>query len=275
MAKISLICEHCGGNIILDDSHEIGTCESCFSQFVIKQDKIVQKITQNITKYVYGYEGKDVEELLTEGFNMLNQGNQSQANSKFKHAIDIEPNCWNAWLGYATSLPDNYSNLITKVNAYTSAYNLADSEHEETDTFVDMTRYIPDNYLRSAFVRAFNLASPNERGRIFEYVSRVIGCDETEIAHLAVDISPSDWRSYFSLAKIRQIRARWSKKEGFINKKLPDAALEVEDIFLKAYDIAKNENDIQGMKTIKNHLENLLSDNSYHEFAKDVFMHMQ
>ena len=61
MAKISLICEHCGGNIILDNSHEIGTCENCFSQFVVKEDKIIQKITQNITKYVYGYEGKDVE----------------------------------------------------------------------------------------------------------------------------------------------------------------------------------------------------------------------
>ena len=34
MAKISLICEQCGGNIILDNSHEIGTCEHCFSQFV-------------------------------------------------------------------------------------------------------------------------------------------------------------------------------------------------------------------------------------------------
>ena len=40
MAKISLICEQCGGNIILDNSHEIGTCEHCFSQFVIKQDQI-------------------------------------------------------------------------------------------------------------------------------------------------------------------------------------------------------------------------------------------
>ena len=39
MAKISLICEQCGGNIILDNSHEIGTCEHCFSQFVIKQDQ--------------------------------------------------------------------------------------------------------------------------------------------------------------------------------------------------------------------------------------------
>ena len=49
MAKIKLICEQCGGNIILDNTHEIGTCENCYSQFVIKQDQIIQKITQNIT----------------------------------------------------------------------------------------------------------------------------------------------------------------------------------------------------------------------------------
>ena len=41
MAKIRLVCEQCGGNIILDSSHEIGTCENCLSQFVIKQDQIV------------------------------------------------------------------------------------------------------------------------------------------------------------------------------------------------------------------------------------------
>lgn len=53
MAKISLICEQCGGHIVLDNSHEIGTCESCFAQFVVKQDQIVQKITQHITKHVF------------------------------------------------------------------------------------------------------------------------------------------------------------------------------------------------------------------------------
>lgn len=81
MAKISLICEQCGGSIILDNSHEIGTCEHCFSQFVIKQDQIVQKITQNITKQVYGYEGKDVEELLTDGYKLIDLRDDRKANA--------------------------------------------------------------------------------------------------------------------------------------------------------------------------------------------------
>lgn len=71
MAKISLTCTQCGGNIILDNSHEIGTCEHCLAQFVIKEDQIIQNITQNITKHVYGYEGKDVEELLNDGYKLM------------------------------------------------------------------------------------------------------------------------------------------------------------------------------------------------------------
>ena len=59
MAKISLKCEQCGGNIILDDSHEFGTCEYCYAQFAIKKDEIIYKVTQNITKHVYGYKGKN------------------------------------------------------------------------------------------------------------------------------------------------------------------------------------------------------------------------
>ena len=85
MAKISLICEQCGGNIILDDSHEIGTCEHCFAQFVVKQDHIVKNIMQNITKYVYGYEGKDVEELLNDGYQLKQLCDDRKANAKFMY----------------------------------------------------------------------------------------------------------------------------------------------------------------------------------------------
>lgn len=47
----------------------------------MKQDQIVQKITQNITKCVYGYEGKDVEELLTDEYKLLNLGDARKAAS--------------------------------------------------------------------------------------------------------------------------------------------------------------------------------------------------
>ena len=176
MAKISLICEQCGGNIILDDSHEIGTCEHCFAQFVVKQDHIVKNITQNITKYVYGYEGKDVEELLNDGYQLKQLCDDRKANAKFKRAIDLEPNCWSAWLGYASTGGDR-SGYLSVVPAYIQAYNVAADEQQETETFVDMTRYLPDSDLRAAFIRAFNLASHADRHKIFELVSGVLGCD--------------------------------------------------------------------------------------------------
>ena len=270
MAKISLICEHCGGNIILDDSHEIGTCESCFAQFVVKQDQIVQKITQNITKHVYGYQGKDVEELLNDGYKLLDLRDSRKANTKFKQAINIEPNCWSAWLGYAATGGDN-SGYLSMVPAYRKAYSLTTNEKQEMDTFVDMTGYLPDHHLRSAFVRAFNLASHRDRYNIFNLVSGVIGCDESEIATLAIDLCPEDWRAHFAMAKFRKIRARWAQMKGgfFTKARLPEPAEEVLNIFLKAYRLAKNENS-DARNTIITYLDELGRDNSYSVFANEV-----
>lgn len=275
MAKISLICEQCGGNIILDDSHEIGTCENCFAQFVVKQDQIVQKITQNITKHIYGYQGKDVEELLADGYRLLDLGDTRTANAKFKRAIEIEPDCWSAHLGYASTNGDR-SGYLSMVPAYRRAYSLASTEQQEIDTFVDMTGYLPDKYLRSAFIRAFNMASSKERCNIFNLVSGVIGCDESEIASLAVDICPNDWRALFAMAKFRQIRARWCELEGnfFTGKHLPKAAQEVFDVFMKAYRSAKIENE-QAKQTIVSYVNSLAQDNSYKVFTNALLTQIQ
>ena len=242
MAKISLICEQCGGNIILDNSHEIGTCEHCFSQFVIKQDQIVQKITQNITKHVYGYEGKDVEELLTDGYKLIDLGDDRKANAKFKQAINIDPNCWSAWLGYASTGGDR-TGYLSVVPAYRKAYNVASGEKQEMDTYVDMTRYLPDRNMRAAFIRAFNVASRKDRHNIFDLVSGVIGCDESEIASLAVDLCPAP-------------------------------AAEVLNIFIRAYRLAKNEGE-DAKNTILSYIDNLSRDNSYSVFCNELKKQIQ
>ena len=54
------------------------------------------------------------------------------------------------------------------------------------------------------FIRVFNTATRKERHHIFDLVSRVIGCDDSEIASLAIDLCPNDWRAFFSMAKFRQ-----------------------------------------------------------------------
>lgn len=267
MAKISLICEQCGGNIILDNTHEIGTCEYCYAQFLIKKDEIVQKITQNITKHVYGYEGKDVEELLSDGYKFINLGDSRKANSKFKRAINIEPDCWSAWLGYASTGGDR-SNYLSMVPAYRKAYSLTKDEKQELDTFVDMVQFLPDQHLRSAFIRAFNIASRKNRYNIFKLVSGVIGCDESEMATLAIDLCPDDWRAYFAMAKFRQIRARWCELEGglFKGKHLPSHAMEVLNIFMHAYCLAKDESE-EARKTVLSYIDVMGRDNSYSVFA--------
>lgn len=243
MAIINLTCEHCGGNIVLDDSHEIGTCENCFSQFIVKEDKVTQEIVQNITKYVYGYEGKDVEELLLDGYKLLDLGNNIDANKKFRKAIDIDPDCWSAWLGYAET-GGRKGTITSVVNAYANTYNVAETEQQQLETYVSMLQYIPEQKLRAVFVRAYNMASKRDRYEIFKLVLGVIGCDDLEITRLAVDLSPNDWRAYYVMGKFRIIRVKWCELEGnfFTGKHLPQYALEVLEIFRKAYKLAKNEN---------------------------------
>lgn len=270
MAKISLICEQCGGNIILDDSHEFGTCEYCYAQFAVKEDKIIYKVTQNITKHVYGYQGKDVEELLTDAYTLMDLGDDAKANAKFKQALNLEPDNWCSWLGYASTGGDR-NRYLSIVPAYRKAYSLTEGEEEELDTFVDLVRYLPDQHLRSAFIRAFNIAAKNARSNIFQLVSGVIGCDESEIASLAIDLCPNDWRAHFAMAKFRQIRVRWCELEGgfFTGKHLPTHAVEVLNVFMDAYRLAKNESE-DALKTVLSYIETMKRDNSYSVFANEL-----
>lgn len=275
MAKINLVCEQCGGNIILDRSGEIGTCESCFAQFVIKQDQIVQQITQNITKHVYGYEGKDVEELLEDGYKLLRLRDFRKANEKFRRAIDIAPDNWDAWHGYASTGGDRSGPLSTVI-AYRKLFGLSSDFHQETMTMVELLRDIPDYGLRVAFLRTFHNAEEKERPRIFTLVSNVIGRDESEMASLAIDLCPNDWHAYFAMAKFRQIRAKWAALEGgfFSGKHLPAPAMEVFNLFMQAYRLAKGENE-KAKQEVVSYIDRLGQEEPYNVFAKELQKQIQ
>lgn len=268
MAIISLVCEQCGGSIVLDSSHETGICEHCFSQYAIREDKIYQYVTQNITKHVYGVGGKDIEELLDDAYRLYRAGDERGANSKFRQAIGIDGSCWRAWLGYADTRGDN-DHPLSMVPAYRAAYRFAQTEEEDARTFVNMTDWIPNGNLRSSLIHAYNVSPADRRDEIFDLVAGVIGCDESEIALLANDLSPNDWRAMFAMAQERQIRARWSKPKGLFHARLPEEAEKVLELFCKAYQQAKKDGD-QAAKTVSSYIDDMARDSSYAAFAHEV-----
>ena len=274
MGKISLICEQCGGNIVLDRSGEMGTCESCFAQFVVKQDQIIQKITKNITKHVYGYQGKDVEELLEDAYKLLNLGEYKKANAKFRRAIEVTPDSWDAWRGYAFTGGDR-SNPLSVVQAYQTLFGLSETKEQQTTAFVEMLQEIPDSGLRIAFMKAFHAAPEDRRSGIFQSVSGVLGRDESEMARLGMDLCPNDWHACFAMAKFRQIRAKWCTLEGFLAwKHLPAAAQEVSDIFMKTYRLAKEESE-HAKQEVAAYIAQMGQDSTYKVFAGELQKQIQ
>jgi len=268
MALVNLICEQCGGSVELDDSHEFGFCKFCKAKILVKNDTIINEITQNITKHVYGHEGKDVDELVIDGNKLLELGDDKKANLKFKQALNIEPKSWEAWFGYATTGGDR-TGYISCVPAYIKAYNVATDETQEVSTFNDMTRFLPDRSISDALIITYKNTSHQKRHEIFDLVVGVIGCDDSEVAKLAIDLCPNDWRTWFAQAKIRQIRVRWCETEGglFTRERLPKDATEVLEIFMRAYQLAKNDSD-EAKNIILSHISTMTKDNSYANFTR-------
>jgi len=262
MAIISLICQQCGGHVELDDTREYGFCKFCKVKIVIKSDTIVNEITQNVTKHVYGQEGKDVEELVADGNRLLALGDDKKANAKFRQAISVESDNWDAWFGYAATGGDR-SEHISCVPAYRNAYNLATEESQEIITFSDMVCYIPDGHLGDALVKAYKAAPINKRHEMFDLVSGVIGCDESEIAMLVIDLCPNDWRAWFAQAKIRQLRVRWC------DRRLERDAMDVLNIFLRAYQLAKYESSAARTEVLS-YISSLERDDSYKNFLREL-----
>ena len=270
MGIISLTCEKCGGSVELDDTHEFGFCNFCKAKILVKNDTIINEITQNITKHVYGQEGKDVDELLEDGNKFLMLGDEKKANAKFKQAINIEPDSWDAWFGYAATGGDR-TGFLSCVPAFKKSYNIANEEEQEIATFNGMVRYLPDRNLGEALIMAYKAAQPKKRHEMFDLVVGVIGCDDSEIARLVIDLCPEDWRSWFAQAKIRQIRVRWCDLVGglFSVKQLPKDALDVLNIFMRAYKLAKNESE-ESKNIVLSYISSMEKDNSYANFIREL-----
>jgi len=99
----------------------------------------------------------------------------------------------------------------------------------------------------------------------------VIGCDESEIARLVIDLCPDDWRAWFAQAKIRQMRVKWCELEGgfLTGKRLPNHAIDVLNIFMRAYQLAKSESD-EAKKMVLSHISTMEKDESYKSFIHEL-----
>ena len=272
MEKIALICDRCNGKIILDETGKMGKCRSCGASYCLREDQLIYQVTQNITKHVYGQDGKDIEELIVEGYRLIQLGNSSEANKKFRSAINIEPNCWDAWLGYASTGAGD-GRVMSIVNAYRSAYAAAENESQQMATFTDMVQYFPNKFLRASYIRSFAAADTALRDRIFQNVKNVIGCDESMMAQLAIDIAPTDWNAVLAMAAFRQIRAKWCGYEGFL-RRLPLTAQEVRDLFIRAYALARNESS-EATAIVLNRIEKMKNDPAYAVLYKEISNQIQ
>jgi len=253
MGKLDLNCDKCGGDVELDKSGEFGICIYCRSKILIQKEQVV-------TTNVYGHEGKKVDELIADGNKLLELGDYKKANEKFKQAINIEPKSWHAWFGYATTGGD-MTGLLTSVSAYKGAYNAATNETQKLSTFTDMMKHLPDRSIGEALLKSYKAAPIDKQCEMFNLVSGMIGRDASEIAKLAINLCPNDWRAWFAQAKIRQVRVRWC------DKKLREDALEVLNIFVRAYQLAVRESS-EAKNVVLSHIATMERDDSYKNFIR-------
>ena len=252
VALISLKCTSCKGDLNLDDTREFGFCIFCGTKILIKSDVI---------NNYYEIKGKSAEELIADGNKLINIGDDEKANERFSEAIEVEPQNWEAWFGYAQTGGER-GYYLSCVPAYATAYNLATIE-QEVLTFNSMARYLPDYNMSEALIKEYVTAPLEKQRRMFELVLGVLGCDESEIATLAVDLCPDDWRTWFAKAKFRQIRAKWCER------RLDGNALEVLKLFLQAYRLAKNDSE-NAKNKILTYIAEMGNDTSYQNFAREL-----
>jgi len=260
LVKITLVCDRCGGNVELDDTQEFGFCAFCKSKVLIKNDTVINEVTQYITKHVYGHQGKDVDELIADGNKLLELGDIKSANVQFKNAIDVEPTSWIAWLGYAATGGDR-TKYLSCVSAYRNAYQLVTEESQDLATFNTMVKHFPDENLGEALIKTYKNAPPNKRREMFPRVLGVIGRDDSVIAGLAVELCPDDWRAWFAQGKIRQVRVRWCEK------KLNNDAIGVLNFFVRAYQLAERES-AEAKKIVLSHFTTMEQDGTYENFMR-------
>ena len=93
MGFVELKCPNCGAKIQLDNTREFGFCSYCGIKLV--QEKIVVEHRGKIS--VDGIAEKSA--LLERAYGFISEGQFEQANARFDRVLDIDPHCYDAYLG--------------------------------------------------------------------------------------------------------------------------------------------------------------------------------
>lgn len=155
LAKITLVCEQCGGQCDLDDSREFGFCNRCGTKILIQSDVVqnTYNTTQHIVKHFHGnvIKGKDADELIISGEKFLKAGQTEKAAEMFYNATEDEPENWHAWFGLAQA--GGYSDEHIVIDAM-DCFHLTNKFAPEKDkesimekwiTAIDSRKGIPPN----------------------------------------------------------------------------------------------------------------------------------
>lgn len=105
MSIISLICKQCGAPLEVDDSGESGSCPSCGTKIVLRDE--VVNITHNHIKHVHGETSADY---IQKARAYVTAGDYELAQKEFLKAITASPGDWRVYMEMVKFLTADYTN---------------------------------------------------------------------------------------------------------------------------------------------------------------------
>lgn len=102
MPLVPAICTQCGAQVEVDDTHDAGVCKHCGTAFIT--EKAINKYTTYITNnnnYAganINIFGGNIDNLIKMAENAINAGNGKEAIEYANKALEINPECSQAWM---------------------------------------------------------------------------------------------------------------------------------------------------------------------------------
>jgi len=141
MALVTAKCTECGAAIEVEDTKDAGICNFCGTAFVTQ--KVINEhhthVTKNITKNVFGVDGKSAEDFCVNGEIFLKLKDWDKAKSAFEQATIMEPANYLGWFGLVKAWTENFTYLGDNTHKEFLEKALAVSNEESKKIIDDAT----------------------------------------------------------------------------------------------------------------------------------------